>query len=1082
MILKLPSLEFESKDPSSNLIVHKIHPELELDFQVEEETRSYVVVSTDSVKCCITVNENVVRADCNYIILSKRRPTQASIQNKLDFKRWLKHPMLRAYTPDSILRSWAGAFKFIEEDLVEKLNGLRAPQIGALHAALGHIKVADEIGTIVLPTGTGKTETMLSLLVANRCKRVLVVVPTDALRKQIAEKFEALGYLKKFGIVEGSGINPIVGILTKKFNNPADLERFFLQCNVIVSTMAIVSGSTQAEIEKMAGLCSHLFVDEAHHSKAPNWDEFISTFKKDQVLLFTATPYRNDGQRLEGKIIFNFPLRKAQEQGYFKRIHFIPIREYDPIEADKKIAEVAIGKLREDKALGYPHILMARCADKKRAEEIFPLYSQHPDLNPVLIHSGAKNKNLVIQQIREKRHSIIICVDMLGEGFDLPELKIAAFHDIRKSLPITLQFAGRFTRTSYDSQLGEASFIANLYQPDVKDEIDELYAQDTDWNLLLPELSAQNVQEQIDFQDFLSGFDKLNDSKIPFQNIRTALSTVVYKNRSAGWNPVNFEAGIPDYDNYDYKFHDYNADKKTIVILLGKKVDVDWGNFNEVFNIEWNVIVVFWEVRNNLLFIHGSEKSGHYQQLAKAILGEDNAQLISGIDVFKVFHNVHRLALFNVGLRKGLGKNLSFQSYYGRSVGDALNLLQRKQGIKNNIFGVGYEGGEKLSLGCSQKGRIWSYLRGNIRDLTIWCTEIGKKLVNPNINPDTVLKGTLIPQVITTRPLVVPFNVDWDPEIYNSTEGRFEFRSQNGNYNLATCELKISNPTEDGPLQFSFSTDEFEVLFQLNLIERVDNNETIKEFKIIKQSNEIVNVVFGSKTQELEAFLNEYVPIIWFADGSSLVGNYYVKIGEDILPFSNEAIIPYNWNGVDLSVESQKVNPKITNSIQYSVIQRLKTEEFGIVYDDDYSGEIADVIAIQDNPESIDVHLYHLKWAINGVVSNQIKNLYEVCGQVQKSVNWKFKDGKEFFNHLLRRQLKKRTGQQCSRLEKGSVEDLERLLRIAKLQKPLNFHICLVQPAISKGNVSNEILKLLGVTANYLMEVANIELHVVGSE
>ncbi|MBA4056886.1 MAG: restriction endonuclease subunit R, partial [Marivirga sp.] len=569
MVLKLPPLEFEIKDTSGNVIHHKIHAEFELDVQVEEVSRSYIVISNSNVKCCITASENEFKADCNFILLTKTRPTEASIQTKLDFKRWLRHPMLRSYTPDSIVQSWTGVFRFIEEDPSANLHGLRIPQIGALHATLGHMKVADDIGTIVLPTGTGKTETMLSLLVSNKCKRVLVIVPSDALRKQIAEKFEILGYLKRFGIVEESGINPIVGILTKKFNNPAELDRFFLQCNVIVSTMAIAAGSTPAEIIKMSELCSHLFVDEAHHSKAPNWDEFISTFNKNKGLLFTATPYRNDGQRLEGKIIFNFPLRKAQEQGYFKRIHFLPIREYDPIEADRKIAEVAVQKLREDKALGHQHILMARCADKKRAEEVFPLYSQHIDLNPIIIHSSVPSKNSIIQAIREKKHSIIVCVDMLGEGFDLPELKIAAFHDIRKSLPITLQFAGRFTRTSFDSQLGEASFVANLYQPDVKNEIDELYAQDTDWNLLLPELSAQNVQEQIDFQEFLSGFNKLNDSKIPFQNIRPALSTVVYKNRSISWSPTNYVAGVPDYDSYDYKFQDYNADKKTIVILLG---------------------------------------------------------------------------------------------------------------------------------------------------------------------------------------------------------------------------------------------------------------------------------------------------------------------------------------------------------------------------------------------------------------------------------------------------------------------------------------------------------------------------------
>lgn len=55
--------------------------------------------------------------------------------------------------------------------------------------------------------------------------------------------------------------------------------------------------------------------------------------------------------------------------------------------------------------------------------------------------------------IRERKTRIIVCVDMLGEGFDLPELKIAAFHDVKKSLAATLQLAGRFTRTK--SNLGD---------------------------------------------------------------------------------------------------------------------------------------------------------------------------------------------------------------------------------------------------------------------------------------------------------------------------------------------------------------------------------------------------------------------------------------------------------------------------------------------------------------------------------------------------------------------------------------------------------------------------------------------------
>ena len=110
---------------------------------------------------------------------------------------------------------------------------------------------------------------------------------------------------------------------------------------------------------------------------------------------------------------------------------------------------------------GFDHILMARCETKTRAQEVFEIYRKHADLNPVLVYSGITGKKEILDQIIRGEHKIIVAVNMLGEGFDLPQLKIAAFHDIRKSLPITLQFAGRFTRTSI-SNLGDATFVANI--------------------------------------------------------------------------------------------------------------------------------------------------------------------------------------------------------------------------------------------------------------------------------------------------------------------------------------------------------------------------------------------------------------------------------------------------------------------------------------------------------------------------------------------------------------------------------------------------------------------------------------------
>lgn len=227
---------------------------------------------------------------------------------------------------------------------------------------------------------------------------------------------------------------------------------------------------------------SNVFIDEAHHIEASSWKKVRSVFDKNKVLQFTATPFRNDRKRLEGKVIFNFTLKKAQEQGYFKPINFIPIREYDFEKADKLISEKAVEVLREDTANGYNHILMARCQNKNRAEQVFKLYEEYEDLSPVLIHSSITGKKDILESIVNGNHKIIVAVNMLGEGFDLPQLKIAAFHDIRKSLPVTLQFAGRFTRTSIDDELSNASFIANLADINTEDELSELYAQDSDWN------------------------------------------------------------------------------------------------------------------------------------------------------------------------------------------------------------------------------------------------------------------------------------------------------------------------------------------------------------------------------------------------------------------------------------------------------------------------------------------------------------------------------------------------------------------------------------------------------------------------
>ncbi|WP_442975455.1 DEAD/DEAH box helicase, partial [Salmonella enterica] len=88
----------------------------------------------------------------------------------------------------------------------------------------------------------------------------------------------------------------------------------------------------------MAQQCTHLFIDEAHHVEAGTWKDLKSKFSSCKVLQFTATPFREDGQLIDGRVIYVYPLRMAMAEGYFRPIRFSSVYEFDVARADQAIA------------------------------------------------------------------------------------------------------------------------------------------------------------------------------------------------------------------------------------------------------------------------------------------------------------------------------------------------------------------------------------------------------------------------------------------------------------------------------------------------------------------------------------------------------------------------------------------------------------------------------------------------------------------------------------------------------------------------------------------------------------------------
>ena len=419
MKIQFPAIFAIDEKLNKNSIQQLIQPisqsEVAVEHYQKNHVKGYTLTSTNDNQEQILAIYNQAKPPEEFTKVLQIKPDDLVEKDSefvdLSDREWIKHPKLSKVPKrrfdykkrlKKILDSWQGTFSYKSEDEDGKIKGLRPPQIGAVHATHAHWAVSDEPAIIVMPTGTGKTETMLSILVSKQCEKLLVIVPTDALRTQIANKFLTLGILKDkdFKIVSDQGLYPIVGVLNHKPKNCGDVDTFFEKCNVIVTTMHI-AGRCDTEIqEQMARHCPYLFIDEAHHGPAKTWKNLLQKFDEKKVLHFTATPFRNDGKEIEADIIFDYPLSKAQKEGYFKTIHFKPVKEYDTSKVDQAIAKSAVEQLHKDLKEKHDHIIMARVGEIKKAEKVFSIYAQYAEFNPVIIHSRMKPKER--NEIREK--------------------------------------------------------------------------------------------------------------------------------------------------------------------------------------------------------------------------------------------------------------------------------------------------------------------------------------------------------------------------------------------------------------------------------------------------------------------------------------------------------------------------------------------------------------------------------------------------------------------------------------------------------------------------------------------------------
>lgn len=497
-------------------------------------------------------------------------------------------------------------------------------------------------------------------------------------------------------------------------------------------------------------------------------------------------------------------------------------------------------------------------------------------------------------------------------------------------------------------------------------------------------------------REFIQGFEKFPE-ELPIQNLLPALSAVVYKINEQEWHPERYVKGLTAIEQYEKVYYDTNQQGNTIVIVAGKKDKVAFGKIEDLFEMHWTLYIIYRNVQQKLLFINCSDNGSLFEDLAKAVTDE-TAKIVAATSIFRCLGHMYRIKVTNVGLKDALNTLRSFTMHAGSDIEKVLTEAQQKNKIKSNIFVTGYENGEETSVGCSYRGRVWSRRINNINEFTKWCDSIGAKILDSSINDEMVMQHATKYVSVDTIPNERAISIEWPENIIGELERNIYIGTNEENMEpLISVDILLSDNQVDGALNFIVRSDAFESHYTYKII-----NGNV----LIDNVSTPLCINIGRSTLSLSEFLckDRYFPTVRFVDGTTLQGQYMAEYRNEDVLFDREKIQVWDWAGVNIKNESQG-NEKDSTSIQYHVIQKLKEQNFDIIFDDDNAGEIADVIAIEvdDVNKKVKVELFHLKFSQEDRPGARINDLYAVNGQAQKCVSWLHTRPEHIIGRMLRR-------------------------------------------------------------------------------
>jgi superfamily II DNA or RNA helicase len=955
---------------------------------------------------------------------------------------------------------------------------------------------------IAVPTGAGKTALALASPYLLQARRVLVVVPSRDLRQQIANEFRSERVLQEVGALTTTG-HPDVMELTGRVSAWSDLH----SADVVVALPNSISPTHYPDDPPPPDLFDLIVIDEAHHTPAPTWTAILDHFRRARSVLLTATPQRRDGKRVPGQIVYHFPLRQALDEGFYKPIR--PELLDSPAGSAKDVLDSLIVERVVELAAEPAHAtsaVLVRAATVQRAQDLATRYSER-GLQIEVLHSRMKpaDRAEVVRRLKAAELRAVAVVDMLGEGFDLPRLRIAAYHDKHKSSNATVQLLGRLVRA--DESFPQDSVLVSVRDQDVYPElrgaVRALWDEDADWNVAIPGLIDDEVKDSLANQEYAARFSAA-PTGLAIESLKPLVRAVIKEVPPGTWRPAFADDVVPDSllpgqrlggETVLYAACTPKAPKSpTSTLLVVTQVferprwHGDPGLDSPAFHLHlvtWRPALLAGEL--DLVFLN-TEDAAMVTALLRAVGAGVDAQTADPARLQDAFDDLDRISVSNVGVRNtylgGRGAP-SYKTFAGSSVDRGLRAADTDRGALGHAMAqiVGSDGTYTAGV-ATQRGKFWESRYVPLREYENHIADYAARYWSEGSG----VTRQLLPEVsrgerVTHFPSGLVAAIELNPRL--SGLGW----SLPGGTALEDLDFRPADHQPASAVSVSYQA--FDPFGPPGPVWEGSQSAV----GVVTSSVDTpVRRGFGNPN-ELGALLTQYPPNIYYADGNTVIGDMIYDSRRTRRGFPTEVKVErLPWVDVNIQAETRATASAASSGISVHealeqwLVARPMRERFRWVLCNDGKSEIADYLVVEMSAgQRPHVELWHAKASGAGTSGVRLNDMQVVVAQAIKSRRW-------ITDRTLWMELGRRlVGTSSPRLT--IVEGSERLLRVlcgqesrhpgwsmAERAPNITGVVGIVQPGLSVASLERDIASDSPSTpATQIVELLTVLSDAVGS-